>query len=156
VKKDDGHAMLTEDELVHGFETGTLPEFPHKDHVRLTIVYLNRHGQEDTRRRMLEGLARFATAKGQPQKFHVTMTHAWIDLIEAARRAHPGAADAAALVGSCPELLDPDALLRFYSPDRLKSAAARDGWLPPDRASRIDVEPQSNPEGNRRSETERI
>lgn len=132
--------MLTDDELVQGFEAGTLSAFPHADHVRLTIVYLTRHGREETRQKMLEGLVRFATAKGQPEKFHVTMTHAWIDLIEAARSAHPDAPDAAALVGACPELLDRDALLRFYSPERLKSADARERWVPPDRVSYIDVD----------------
>jgi hypothetical protein len=137
--------MLTDDELVRGFEAGTLSAFPHAEHVRLTIVYLIRHGREETRRKMLDGLARFATAKGQPEKFHVTMTHAWIDLIDAARRAHPDAPDAAALVGACPQLSDRDALLRFYSPERLNSAEARERWVPPDRVSHIDVDPQSTP-----------
>jgi hypothetical protein len=148
--------MLTDDELVEGFEAGTLSAFPHAQHVRLTIVYLARHGQDETRQKMLEGLVRFATAKGQPQKFHVTMTHAWIDLIDAARRAHPEAPDAAALVAACPELLDPDALLRFYSPERLKSVEARERWVPPDRAASIDVTPRSTHEADRRSETQRI
>jgi hypothetical protein len=149
-------AMLTDDELVQGFEAATLPAFPHADHVRLTIVYLARHGREETRRRMLEGLAQFAAAKGQPEKFHVTMTHAWIDLIDAARAAHPDAPDTATLVGACPELLDRNALLRFYSAERLHSVDARERWVPPDRASRIGVDAQSTPEGDRSSETERI
>jgi len=137
--------VLTDDELVRGFEAGTLSAFPHAEHVRLTIVYLGRHGRAETRRKMLDGLVRFATAKGQPEKFHVTMTHAWIDLIDAARSAHPDAPDAPALVRACPELLDPEALLRFYSPERLKSAEARERWVPPDRAARIGVAPGSTP-----------
>ena len=148
--------MLTDDELVQGFEAGTLPAFPHADHVRLTIVYLALHGREETRRKMLEGLARFATAKGQPEKFHVTMTHAWVDLIDAARTAHPDAPDAATLVGACPELLDRNALLRFYSRERLHSVDARERWMPPDRGARIDVDPQSTHEEDCPSETERI
>ena len=149
-------AMLTDDELVQGFEAGSLAAFPHAEHVRLTIVYLARHGPEETRRKMLDGLVRFATAKGQPEKFHVTMTHAWIDLIDAARRARPDARDAAALVGVFPELLDREALLRFYSPERLKSDEARERWMPPDRVSHIGVTPRSTPQADRRSETERI
>jgi len=148
--------MLTDDELVRGFEAATLSAFPHAQHVRLTIVYLARHGQDETRRKMLEGLVRFATAKGQPEKFHVTMTHAWIDLIEAARLAHPDAPDAAALVAACPELLDPAALLRFYSPERLKSVEARERWVPPDRAARIGIGLQSTHEADSRPETQRI
>ena len=41
---------MTDDELIKGFEAASLPAFPHADHVRLTIVYLARHGREETRR----------------------------------------------------------------------------------------------------------
>lgn len=125
--------MLTDDELVAGFEAGSLADFPHASHVRLTLVYLARHGRDEALRRLMEGLLRFATVKGQPAKFHVTMTRAWVDLIDAARRGHPELGPAA-LIDACPDLLDRDALLRFYSAERLNSAEARTRWVPPDRA----------------------
>ncbi|MEO8078217.1 MAG: hypothetical protein ABI818_17960 [Acidobacteriota bacterium] len=124
--------MVTDDELVHGFETGTLTDFPHAQHVRLTIIYLDRHGREDTLNRLADGLLLFATTKGHPEKFHVTMTRAWVELIVAARAACPGARDAASLVAACPLLLDRDGLLRFYSADRLNSDLARAQWVTPD------------------------
>ena len=123
--------MLTDDELMAGFEAGTLAEFPHASHVRLTLAYLTRYGRDETLRRLSEGLLRFATGKGHPEKFHVTMTRAWVDLIEAARRAHPGL-EPAALLAASPGLLNRDALLRFYSPERLYSREARVQWMPPD------------------------
>jgi hypothetical protein len=132
--------VLTEDELVRGFEEGTLSAFPHAEHVRLTIVYLTRHGRDETIRKMSDGLLRFATAKGQPGKFHVTMTRAWVDLVESARRTHPGIDSPGALVARCPQLLDRDALLRFYSPEVLHSADARERWIDPDRASAIGID----------------
>jgi hypothetical protein len=132
--------MLTEDELVAGFESATLEAFPHADHVRLTIIYLTRFGREETLRKMYDGLLRFATAKGKPEKFHVTMTRAWVDLIESARRAYPSIETPAALATKCPELLDRDALLRFYSPERLNSREAQADWLPPDRAREVSVD----------------
>jgi hypothetical protein len=125
--------MLTDDELVDGFEAGSLRDFPHGSHVRLTLVYLARYGRDEALQRLMDGLRRFATAKGHPEKFHVTMTRAWVEVIAAARRAHPDLTPAA-VIEACPELLDRDALLRFYSPDRLNSAEARTGWLAPDRA----------------------
>jgi hypothetical protein len=125
--------MLTDDELVRGFEEGSLDDFPHRSHVRVGLIYLSRYGHSDALRRLLEGLRRFAAAKGHPEKFHVTMTHAWLDLIEAARRAHPGLTPAS-LLDVCPELLDRDALSRFYTPGRLHSEDARTGWVPPDLA----------------------
>src|ERR1051325_1960545 len=133
---------MTDEELIEGFEAASLPEFPHAEHVRLTILYLVRHGRDETQRRLFEGLRRFAAAKGVPEKFHVTMTIAWLDLVDDARRTHPEARDAGALVTACPELLNRDALLRFYSPERLMSDDARQQWIPPDRTSRIEVSRQ--------------
>ena len=135
---------MTDDELIQGFEAASLPAFPHADHVRLTILYLGRHGREETERKLFEGLRRFAAAKGVPEKFHVTMTIAWLDLVDDARRRHPDAVDPASLVGACPELLNRDALLRFYTSERLMSDAARQRWVPPDRAARIEASQQSN------------
>ena len=124
--------MLTDDELIAGFEAGTLAEFPHASHVRLTLAYLSRHGRDETLRRLTEGLRRFAAAKGHPEKFHVTVTRAWLTAIDGARQARPGLTPAA-LLAACPALLDRDLLLRFYSPERLQSEAARTAWVPPDR-----------------------
>jgi hypothetical protein len=123
--------MLTDDELVQGFEAGSLQDFPHASHVRLTLVYLARHGRDGALQRLMDGLLRFANAKGHPEKFHVTMTRAWVDVIEAARKSHPELSPAS-LVEACPELLDRGALLRFYSADRLNSPEARARWVPPD------------------------
>ena len=124
---------MTDDELIAGFEAASLPAFPHADHVRLTILYLASHGRQETERRLFEGLRRFAAAKGVPEKFHVTMTIAWLNLVEEARQRNPQATDPAALVAACPELLNRDALLRFYTRDRLMSDDARQRWIPPDR-----------------------
>jgi hypothetical protein len=125
---------VTDDELIDGFEASSLPAFPHADHVRLTIVYLARHGRAEAERKLVDGLRRFAVAKGVPEKFHVTMTLAWLDLVEDAGRQHPDARGAVELVAACPQLLDRDALLQFYSPERLNSDEARQQWVPPDRA----------------------
>jgi hypothetical protein len=126
--------MLSDDELVSGFEAGTLSALPHASHVRLTLIYLARHSVDEARRRMADGLLLFATMKGHPEKFHVTLTRGWLELIESARRLHPQVRDPEVLLGLCPALLDKDALLRFYSPQRLASDDARVGWVAPDLA----------------------
>jgi hypothetical protein len=123
--------MLTDDELAAGFEAGILEGLPHADHVRLGLVYLERHGYDNALRRLAEGLLRFATRKGHPEKFHVTMTRAWLDLLEAAREANPGATPAE-IVAAVPELLDVRALDRYYSPGRLGTDLARTSWVEPD------------------------
>jgi hypothetical protein len=110
----------------------------------------------EAERRLFDGLRRFAAAKGVPEKFHVTMTIGWLDLIEDARRRHPEARDAAALVTACPELLNRDALLCYYTSDRLMSEDARRQWVPPDRVARIESASQSNLPAAGAAETERI
>jgi hypothetical protein len=125
--------MLTDTELAARFEAGTLDSLPHADHVRLALVYLQRHGYDEALRRLADGLLLFATLKGHPEKFHVTMTRAWLDLLEAARRRHPGGTPAE-IAAANPELLDPKALDQYYSPGRLDSETARTSWVTPDRA----------------------
>jgi hypothetical protein len=125
--------MLTDDELVAGFEAGTLERLPHADHVRLGLLYLERHGYDEALRRLADGLLLFATLKGHPEKFHVTMTRAWLDLLAAARQACPGAT-AAEVMAARSELLDPRALDRYYSPGRLNTEEARTSWTEPDLA----------------------
>src|SRR5262249_49082542 len=102
------------------------------DHVRLTVIYQTRYGRVEALERIADGIRRFAAAKGAFEKFHVTITRAWFELIESARAAHPEAHDASTLVAACPLLLDSRALLRFSSRERLESAEAKAGWVPPD------------------------
>ena len=124
--------MISDEELLRGFEAASLTQFHHAEHVRVTILYLVRHGREEALRRLTVGIRGMAAAGGQPEKFHATMTRAWLELIDAARTAHPDAAGAAALVAACPELLDRDRLRRYYSSELLQSDRARREWLPPD------------------------
>src|SRR3954454_12651636 len=124
--------MTSNTALVEGFERGSLQQFHHADHVHLSIVYLARYGRDEALERLTAGIPRLAAADGHPEKFHVTMTRAWLDLIDAARDAHPHVSDPAALVAVCPELLDKSALERCSSRELLYSDRARAEWVPPD------------------------
>ncbi|HSC26906.1 MAG TPA: hypothetical protein VLD67_06505, partial [Vicinamibacterales bacterium] len=93
-------------DFLEEFERATLPGLPHADHVRVACAYLDRYGEADTLERLLAGLARFAAAKGKPDKFHYTMTRAWLELIVDARRRHPTARTADDLMRACPALGD--------------------------------------------------
>ena len=125
---------MSDDDFITGFEAGTLMELPHRSHVRLACLYLDRFAAEEALEQLLAGLKRFAAAKGHPGKFHYTMTRAWLELIVCARRRHPDARDAGELFVACPLLADSRVLSRYYSDALLSSAAAREDWMPPDRA----------------------
>jgi hypothetical protein len=124
--------QLTDDELIDRFERVDLAEFRHRDHVHLAWAYLKRDGRDRALDSLVQGLTRFAASKGHPEKFHYTLTRAWLDLIAGAAARHPGATTAAALLAQCPALADPRTVRQFYSDALLASDRARSGWVDPD------------------------
>jgi hypothetical protein len=123
---------MTDQDFLTAFESGALTELPHRAHVRLAWLYLDRGSETQALERLVDGLQRFAAAKGRADKFHYTMTRAWLELVIGARRANPSAQDVDALLVACPGLADSRALAHYYSGAVLSSAAARADWVPPD------------------------
>ena len=129
-----GSAHLADLDFVAAFEDCTLraEHFHHADHVRLAWLYLTWHGYESAEQRFRDGLIRLARHFGVADKFHVTMTVAWLRAVQA-RIAPGGEISFDGWIAGHPELLDRDLLLTYYSKDRLVSTEARAGWLEPDR-----------------------
>jgi hypothetical protein len=127
-------SRLTESDLQlrQQFETRALANgaFRHREHVRLTWIYLTGEPADQVVPRLCESLLALATLHGVPERFHHTLTVAWVRIIDDARRAHPDL-PFDALVDACPMLLDKDAPLAFYSRDHLFSEDARKFWVEP-------------------------
>lgn len=115
------------------FETRTLPDggFRHREHVRLTWIYLTMEPPDAAGERLCRSLLDLVTRDGAAHKFHRTLTIAWVRIIAAARREYPERAFEA-LVEACPILLDKDTPLSYYSHDRLYSDQARHEFVEPD------------------------
>lgn len=128
-------ALLTPDDLTlcEQFETRTLPNdaFRHREHVRLTWIYLTLESPDIVAARLCRSLLELATGHGVAQRFHTTLTLAWVRIIESERRAHLDL-PFDALVAACPTLLDKDAPLTYYSRERLFSDEARGAFVEPD------------------------
>jgi hypothetical protein len=128
-------AVLTPSDLSFrdNFEADTLPGdgFRHRDHLRLTWIYLTLDGPEVVEEKLCRAIAAFAIRRGAAQKFHHTLTIAWVRLVEDARRLRPGATFEALLDG-CAFLLDKDLPLSYYTRERLFSDEARLAWVEPD------------------------
>jgi hypothetical protein len=121
---------MTDSDFLAAFEAGTLESFRHRDHVRMCWLYLSRHG-EAGRRQVVDGIQRFALAKGATALYHETLTTAWLRLVLAAvRDAPPGGFEA--LVERHPWLLDKDTVYRHYRRDTLMGPEARARWVEPD------------------------
>jgi hypothetical protein len=124
-------SALTDAEFLAAFEDGTLEPFHHRDHLRMTWLYLRAHGQEEAERRVAEGIQRFAAAHGKAQMYHVTITRAWLRLMEAAL-GHTPAGTFDEFAAAHPDLLDKDRIYRHYRKETIGSARARAAWVEPD------------------------
>jgi len=83
-------------------------------------------------RRMSEAIRKFAEFHGATSKYHHTITLVWMRLVAAALRDDPDIDDFDRFAGAHPELFNTAAPGMFYSPDLLRSEAARSGWVEPD------------------------
>jgi hypothetical protein len=128
-------SLLTDSDLLfrEQFESKTLSNdaFRHREHVRLTWIYLMLEPADQVEARLCRSLLDLATGHGVAQRFHHTLTAAWVRIIESERRSYPDM-PFDALVAACPLLLHKDAPLSYYSRDRLYSEEARQHWVEPD------------------------
>ena len=125
--------MDREQQLIADFESCRLDpgSFHHAEHIRLAWAYVGTCGPGGAERRMCEGLRRLTAHVGAQRKYHETMTIAWTRLVAwAVATSPPGDFDDFARRHGW--LFDKDALLRFYSRERLMSEEARGRWVPPD------------------------
>jgi hypothetical protein len=74
---------MTGDELIEQFERGATPakNFHHADHVRLAFEYLRRYTALAALEKFSGALQRFAEAQGKAQRYHETITWAYLLLI---------------------------------------------------------------------------
>jgi len=110
-----------------------VPHFGHRQHVQLSWLAVRRYGATDACQIVCAGIQRTARYAGAPQKYHATMSRAWIELI-AYHAAEHDIENFDAFAQHNSALLDKRLLLRFYEPSTLASPAARIGWAEPDRA----------------------
>jgi hypothetical protein len=111
----------------------TASRFGHRQHVHLTWLAVRRHGVAAAITLVSDGIQRTARYAGVPQKYHATVSRAWVELV-GHHTAELGGADFATFAGHHPALLDKRLLTRFYRPATLGSTRAKAGWVEPDLA----------------------
>jgi hypothetical protein len=105
--------------------------FGHRQHVHLTWLAVRRFGTAGAVGIVSAGIARTARYAGAPQKYHATMSRAWVELVGH----HASGDDSAsfdAFAARHPQLLDKRLLAAHYRSATLASPAARTGWVEPD------------------------
>jgi hypothetical protein len=126
---------MTDEAFARAFEDGAVmpADFTHLAHVRVAWVYLREADTTDQAlERMRAGIRRFAAAAGASQKYHETITVAWMRLLEDVR-GQGASGELADVLRAYPALADKDLPLQYYSRDRLFSDEARAAWVEPDR-----------------------
>ena len=128
-----GSAAISDSDLADRMERCLYPNsaFRHADHLRLAWHYRRTLGEAATDR-IQQTIRRFAAGAGHPEKYHATQTIAWMRLVAAAITCTPRHGEFALFLAAHPWLLNRDALLAFYSRDRLESGQARSAWVEPD------------------------
>jgi hypothetical protein len=124
--------------LVEAFEATTLSgdDFPHAAHVRVGWYYLRHYRVLDAMARFKTALQRFATAKGKPDRYHETITIAYLVLIAERLGADRHLSWDEFAAKHCDLLTwQPSILARYYRDDTLASARAREVFVTPDLAS---------------------
>jgi len=128
--------QLNDDAYLEQFAARELgPEhFDHRGHLHMAWLHLTRYDVDEASRRVCDGIRELAAKFGAPEKFNHTLSEALVRIM-AKRMAGDGGNDFEAFLQANPELVDDclGVLARHYSVEFLHSAAARTGWLAPDR-----------------------
>lgn len=137
-----GSAAFEDEAFAAEFERCAFPpgQFRHADHIRLAWIYLRQHEYGIAEQRMRRSILQFACHVGARQKYHETMTIAWMRLVSVAFRLSGRIVQFRDFAVCHAWLLNKDAIFEFYSRDRLLSDAARASWVEPDRKPMPSIE----------------
>jgi len=130
---------MNDEEFLAAFEACTLDEFHHRDHIKVTYLYLRRHPIDQAIVKVRAGLQALAVAWGAPvddleKGYHETMTQAWVRLVHLTLSDCGVAESADAFCDQQPQLMQKTSLELFYSRERLMTWKAKREFVEPDSA----------------------
>jgi hypothetical protein len=105
--------------------------FGHREHLELAWTYLQMYDIPEASEAMAAAVRHLAHRHGAEQKYHETLTRAWVRFV-AVHRQRWGAEDFDAFLERNPDLLDAGLIKHFYSRDLLDNERARAAWADPD------------------------
>lgn len=106
--------------------------FRHREHIHLAYIAVRRFGPAGAADAVAGWIRHIAVYQRRPQKFHATVTRAWVEIVAHHMAAAPAGQDFAAFADWYPPLLDKRLLTRHYTSGVLASPAAKAGWVEPD------------------------
>ena len=125
---------MTDEELIGRLEDGSIApdSFHHLEHVRVVFLYLCRYPVLEALQRFTAAIKRFATAMGKADRYHETITWAYLFLV---RERMSGAQDWECFSAANPDLLswEDSILKKYYREETLRSETARQMFVMPDK-----------------------
>jgi hypothetical protein len=127
-------SVWSDEDFLRAFEDLSFPAdlFHHREHLRVAWLYLQSSDASRAAERMASGIRRFANHHGATQKYHHTLTLAWMRLVAAALVEPPEEKTFEKFMAAHPHLTDKNLLAKYYSDELLQSAIAREAWVEPD------------------------
>jgi hypothetical protein len=106
--------------------------FGHRQHIHLAYEAIRRYGMPEAADRVCGWIRQLAAYQRAPQKYHHTVSRAWMELVAFhVTHSAPGLGFDA-LLADFPDLLDKRLLSRHYRSTTLASATAHQTWIEPD------------------------
>jgi hypothetical protein len=127
-------ALMSDDELLRAFEECAIPasNFHHREHLRMTWLYLRRDGLAAGGHNMADGIRRLSRSHGHADRYHETITRFWIHVVFLGMHEGPEASTSDDFVDQHPHILDKHLMGAHYSTAALHSHAARTDFVEPD------------------------
>jgi hypothetical protein len=128
---------VNDEEFLERFENASLPPdgFRHADHVRMAFLYLRKYPAVEALWHFSAALARFAAAQGKGERYHETITWAYLLIIRERMARDERRWSWSEFAGANPDLLnwEDSVLKKYYREETLASDLARRTFLLPDR-----------------------
>lgn len=112
--------------------TGPTETFGHRQHINLAFIAVRRYGMPGATAKICTWIRHITEHGGAPQKYHHTVSRAWVEIVAHHVAADPECADFDAFARRHPALLDKRLLSRHYRSATLAAQPARHGWVEPD------------------------
>ena len=112
--------------------TGPSGQFRHRQHINLAFLAVRRYGMPEASARICDWIQHITAYERAPQKYHHTVSRAWVEIVAHHVDADPDCADFDTFARRNPALLDKRLLRTHYRSSTLAADPARRGWVEPD------------------------
>ena len=133
----DDDLVFSDDEFIERFENCTFPpdRFHHKEHIRLTWLYLGKYEAIAALDRVSNGIKKFAAALGKVRLYHETITWAYVFLTHERMARAPLDQSWEQFASDNADLFEwkESILKRYYREDTIGSDLAKKVFVMPDR-----------------------